>query len=232
MSISSSSSVPSNFQLAHRSTRSKSPSPSGDRISVSTSAGHLRSTAADASLPGPHQRLRIVGTPRQLLPRNFPLAYVSEDEKNATSSPGSSILPSIKKLHASPIKADNQPYRLIPFLAFWLNWLGIVYCCLSVVFLSAIVFNRLQQSANYALPSPPQPFHSYLSDRTNQELISMACSGIYPPPRAFDPFILRKQLVTQGEDAYNTTACLWLHDGELDFDSLLSWSSIWSGKAA
>lgn len=231
MSISSSSSVPSNFQLAHRSTRSKSPATSGDRISVSISAGHLRPTAADASLPGPHQRLRIVGTPRQLLPRKFPLSNVFEDEKNATS-PGSSIPPSIKKFHASFINVGNRPYRLLSFLAFWLHWLGIVYCFISVLFLSVIVFYRLQQSANIALPTSPQLFRSYLSDRTNQELISMACSGIYPPPRAFDPFILRRQLVTQGEDAYNTTACLWLHDGELDFDSLISWSSIWSGKIA
>lgn len=230
MNISTSSSVPSNLKLAHRSTRSKSPAPSSERISVSTSAGQIICTAADASLPGSHQRLRVGGTPRPLLSRNFQLSDVPENEKNAASPPGTTTPPSSKKFHASIV--DNRPWRPLFCLSLWLKYLGISYCFLSVVFLSAIIFRRLQQSASNTLPNTHNPSRSYLSDRSNQELISMACSGIFPPPRAFDPFILGANLATHKSDIYNKTASLWLHDGELDVDLLIAWATLWSGRIA
>lgn len=221
MNISSSSSVPSNFKLAHRSTRSKSPAPPGNAISVSSSAGHLRSAAADTSSPGAHQRLRIqhhVNT----------LSDVPENEKNSISPPGSSGPASIKRFHSNYINAERRPHRLLSCLAVWLKWFCVFYGCSSILILSRKIVHRLQYSNIDT--APHHTSRSYLSDRTNQELISMACSGIYPPPRAFDPFALGSQLTVKKSRAYNTTACLWLRDGELDLDALVVWASIWSGR--
>ncbi|KAJ7647232.1 hypothetical protein FB45DRAFT_821925 [Roridomyces roridus] len=112
-----------------------------------------------------------------------------------------------------PLDHHQDHHRSWKGLAF--KWLALVYCFLSLIFLSTALYKHICLPVHDVPASPPLQFLS-----AEQRLSRI------PGLRMLDPYLLPG---SRPKDNTAITACLWTTDSEDSLLSLAPWASNWQG---
>jgi hypothetical protein len=185
-----------------------------------------------------HQRLRA-GThssPGEEGPLPCNLSSNMSNNANTQSPPSNRVTTGWLPADVGPDIHASQ--LLLPWPQSWFQWLFLVYCCLSVIFLTTAMFEHRERFnpddslGEFIYPNkfvlrlkctltPDISILSPLAALSNQQRLSIV-SAIHPKPRDFEPFVLRGNVPSHG-----LTACLW--SPESDLNAFAIWAPLWTG---